>query len=415
MSQLPTTSATPVWHPRPHSAEGVAHHRRERCRACESGRLRRVLELGPQPLANAFLRRPEDAAHELRYPLDLYFCEECSLVQLADVIDPEVLFSEYIYVTGTSETIAAHNRRYAESMVELLGLGAADLVVEVASNDGSLLSCYQSHGVRVLGVEPARNIAEFARDRGVPTVTRFFGAEAGRILREEHGAARVVIGNNVLAHVDDTRGFLSGARDLLADDGLAVFEVPYAREMVERLEYDTIYHEHLCYFTATSLERLGRAAGLVLVRVEHVPVHGGSLRAFFARGGEPTAAVRALLDEERTAGLTVVDSYERFAAGAAENRRQLLALLHELRDAGSTIAAYGAPAKGNTLLNFCGIGPDLVSVHRRPESLEDRHTHPGDAPARARRRDAAGTTAGLHAHPGVELRRGDHAAAAGLS
>jgi hypothetical protein len=169
-----------------------------------------------------------------------------------------------------------------------------------------------------------------------------------------------VIGNNVLAHVDDTRGFLAAARDFLADDGLAVFEVPYAREMVERLEYDTIYHEHLCYFTATSLERLGRAAGLVLVRVDHVPVHGGSLRVFFARAGEVPAQVRALLDDERSAGLTSLATYERFATGTAENRRALLALLAELRAAGHTIAGYGAPAKGNTLLNYCAIGTELV-------------------------------------------------------
>lgn len=366
MSDSATEATAPEWHPADRDAAVRAHHVRERCRACDSSRLYRFLELGPTPLANAFLASPADAVDEASYPLDVWFCEECSLVQLLDVIDPELLFANYIYVTGTSDTIAAHNRAYARTVVELLGLGAEDLVVEVASNDGSLLACFQQHGVRVLGVEPARNIAAFARQRGVPTETRFFGAGEGGALRSAHGAARVVIGNNVLAHVDDTRGFLSGARDLLADDGLAIFEVPYARDMIERVEYDTIYHEHLCYFTATSLQRLGHAAGLELVQADHVPVHGGSLRVYFARAGTNAGARGApdslgrLLREEREAGLTSPAAYDRFAEGAAANRRALRELLTRLRSDGRTVAAYGAPAKGNTLLNFCGIGTALV-------------------------------------------------------
>jgi cyclopropane fatty-acyl-phospholipid synthase-like methyltransferase len=197
-------------------------------------------------LANAFVRSKEEIASEQFYPLDVYFCETCALVQLADVIDPEVLFGHYIYVTGTSETIAAHNVRYAQAVVEHLSLGPADLVVEIASNDGSLLSCFTGHGVRTLGIEPARNIAEMARARGIETLNQFFNGAAGREVRARYGAAAAVIGNNVLAHVDETRDFLDGARALIADNGRVIVEVPYAQDMLDRLEYDTVYHEHLC-------------------------------------------------------------------------------------------------------------------------------------------------------------------------
>jgi SAM-dependent methyltransferase len=356
-------------HQRPAGTTVDSFHRvRTACRACGGTRLEPFLVLGPQPLANAFLKSPDEFRDERFYPLDVYFCEGCSLVQLADVIDPELLFGHYLYVTGTSESIAAHNVSYARALVEMLGLGATDLVVEVASNDGSLLACFQAHGVRTLGVEPARNIAELAQARGVPTEVRFFDGAAGGELRTVHGAARVVIGNNVLAHVDEPRDFLTGARDLLADDGLAVFEVPYARDMVERVEYDTIYHEHLCYFTVTSLARLGEAAGLGLVRVEHVPVHGGSLRVFFSRQFGHSADVVAWMAEERAAGLTTLATYQRMAVAVVENRRQLRELIERLSGEGRVLAAYGAPAKGNTLLNYCGLGTDVLpyTVDRNP-------------------------------------------------
>lgn len=330
-----------------------------------------VLDLGHQPLANAFPRHPAEFAVERRFPLVLNICRDCGLVQLVDVIAPEVLFRHYLYVTGTSATIAAHNESYAQTVVELLGLGPSDLVVETASNDGSLLARFQARGVQVLGVEPAGNIAQLATERGIPTEVRFFDAAAGEALRVSHGPARVVIGNNVLAHVDDPAGFLAGARALLADDGLVIVEVPWLGEMLERLEYDTIYHEHLCYFSVTALLRLAEAAGLRVVRVDRVPVHGGSVRLFAARAGAGLAheaAVRDFAAAERRAGLADPARLRRFAADVAANREALLALLWRLREEGATLAAYGAPAKGNTLLNYCGIGPDLVefAVDRNP-------------------------------------------------
>ncbi len=347
------------------------HRRIAACRGCAGTGLEPILDLGRQPLANAFLRDPAEFDGERRFPLVVHACPDCGLVQLVDVIDPEVLFAHYLYVTGTSTTIAAHNRRYAADVQALLALRPEDLVIEVASNDGSLLRCFQELGVRVLGVEPARNIAALAVASGVPTETVFFGREQGGALRARHGAARAVIGNNVLAHVDDTCGFMAGAAALLADDGLAIFEVPYLGEMIARLEYDTIYHEHLCYFSVTALMRLAERAGLRIVRVDRVPVHGGSIRVHCAPARVAAghgAAVTAMADAERDAGLTHPEGLRDFARRVADSRDVLRALLSDLGSRGATVAAYGAPAKGNTLLNYCGIGTDLVAftVDRSP-------------------------------------------------
>lgn len=347
------------------------HHLRTDCRACGSTALHKFLVLGPQPLANAFPRSSDEFAAEERYPLDVYFCEQCALVQLLDVIDPEVLFRDYIYVTGTSDTIAAHNVKYAQAVVDRLELGGDDLVVEIASNDGSLLSCFQRHGVRTLGVEPATNIAAIARERGIETVNQFFDRDTAAAVREQYGEAMAVIGNNVFAHVDDSRGFLRGCRDLLADDGLVIIEVPYLREMIDRLEYDTVYHEHLCYFSVTALRTLCESAGLSLVAIDRVPVHGGSIRMYAGRRErhpEHAADVLAMIAEEKALGLTTLPRFASFAADVAENRRAVVALLESLHREGKSIAGYGAPAKGNTLLNYCGIDTRLVpyTVDKNP-------------------------------------------------
>lgn len=353
-------------------AEAPPVHRiRQECRACGSRRLERFLELGPQPLANAFPRSPREFAAEAVYPLDVHFCGECSLVQVMDVIDPEVLFRDYIYVTGTSTTIAEHNVRYARTVVDLVSDDSTDLIVEVASNDGSLLRCFRDLGVRTLGVEPATNIAAIARAEGIETVNEFFDPDTARKLREQYGEARAVIGNNVLAHVDDTRGFLAGFRALLADDGLAIVEVPYVGELVDRLEYDTVYHEHLCYFSITSLARLCDETGLRITRVDHVPVHGGSIRMYAAPARQPgnhAPEVQAMIRRERQQGLADAATYHALARSVESTRSELLALLRRLREEGRTVAAYGAPAKGNTLLNYCGIGTSLIdyTVDRNP-------------------------------------------------
>ncbi len=349
----------------------AVYTRRTTCRACGGTRVRRFLELGPQPLANAFLRDAMEFANEPRFPLDVFFCESCSLVQVLDVIDPEVLFRDYVYVTGVSQTIAEHNKRYARAVVELVPVRPHDLVVEVASNDGSLLRCFQPYGARTLGVEPASNIAALARAAGVETIDEFFDLDVARRLRARRGAARAVIANNVLAHVDDTRGFLAAFHELLADNGMAVVEVPYLGELVDRLEYDTVYHEHLCYFSVTTILRLCDAVGLSVRRIDHVPVHGGSLRVYAGRAqtfGGHAPAVLADAEAEHGRGLTDFATYEKLAAAVVQNRDAVRTLLRRLKEEGRSVAGYGAPAKGNTLLNYCGITTDELpfTVDRNP-------------------------------------------------
>ena len=342
----------------------MIHHRRTTCRACGGSRLRRFLSLGATPLANSFLHSPHEFTSEPTYPLDVYFCEHCSLVQLLDVIDPEILFRNYVYVTGTSDTIAAHNNHYAQTLVDLINLGASDLVVEIASNDGSLLKCFQQHDVKTVGIEPAENIANIARGNGIDTISHFFDSSLAQSVRESYGPAKVVIGNNVLAHVDETQDFLRGCKELLEEDGLVVIEVPYLRDLLDQLEYDTIYHEHLCYFSATTLLALCDAVGLSIVRLDRVPVHGGSLRMYAGRQDRYVSHGDDVVDlakAERDSGLTEFSRYKRFATDVKHNRRAILELLEDLRREGKSVAAYGAPAKGNTLLNYCGIDTRLVT------------------------------------------------------
>lgn len=339
------------------------HHLRETCRACGGTSLTKFLSLGPQPLANSFLRSIAEAPAEPWFPLDVYLCNQCALVQLLDVIDPEVLFRDYVYMTGMSSTIAVHNVDYAARVSALLELGPGELVVEAASNDGSLLQCFTKHGVRTLGVEPARNIAEIARAAGIETLDVFFNTETAKRIRARYGPARAVIGNNVLAHVDDTRGFLQGCSELISDDGLTIVEVPYLGEFVDRLEYDTVYHEHLCYFSITSLMRLAEETGLRVVRIEHYPVHGGTIRMYAASArvaADHDPSVKAMAKAEVEAGLTTLPRFQQFAADVERNREAVVGLLTRLKAEGKTVAGYGAPAKGNTLLNYCRIGTDLL-------------------------------------------------------
>jgi hypothetical protein len=345
------------------SAEGPVADitRRNRCRVCNSSELESILALGPTPLANAFLRSPEEFAGERSYPLDLYFCRRCSLLQLLDIVNPDVLFRHYLYVTGTSTTMAEHTRAYAQTLVDRLQLAPADLVAEAASNDGTLLRRFAAHGVRTLGIEPARNLAAESTASGIQTVSEFFTAALARELRATHGPARVMAANNVLAHVDDVLDFMQGCRELIADDGLITIEVPYVAELVERIEYDTVYHEHLSYFSMTSLARLCEAAGLHVVDVDRLDVHGGSLRLYISRSADAHGPVaQALEEQERRIGLTTSDRYHRFAADVHASRNALVALLSKLASKGDRVAGYGAPAKGNTLLNFCRVTTELV-------------------------------------------------------
>jgi SAM-dependent methyltransferase len=343
------------------------------CRSCGAGELTTVLDLGRVPLANALLSDP--AAEEPRYPLSVALCPRCTLLQLTESVPPEQLFSEYLYFSSFSDTMLKHAAAIAQRMIERSALGASSLAAEIASNDGYLLQHYQKRGVPVLGIEPAKNVAKVAvEERGIPTVVEFFGRELAPRLVAEHGRADVLHANNVLAHVPDLNGFVAGiAAFLRPDTGVAVIEVPYAKALIDHLEFDTIYHEHLSYFSLTALDALMRRHGLAITDVERIPIHGGSLRLFVrhaASASAPAPAVSALLAEEASWGVGSIAFYRGFADRVRTLGAELGALLErlELRE-GKRIAAYGAAAKGSTLLNFFGIGRERIDF------IADRSTY----------------------------------------
>jgi hypothetical protein len=343
------------------------------CRSCGGDQLEVVLSLGETPLANSLLREPELAHPEPRFPLDLVFCRACGLVQISETVPPEQLFREYLYFSSFSETMLTHARELAARLTGELKLGGQSLVVEVASNDGYLLQFYKMAGIPVLGIEPAQNIARVAiAERGIPTVCEFFGIALARTLVAEGRRADVLHANNVLAHVADLNGFVDGIREILADDGIAVLEFPYLGDMMERLEFDTIYHEHLCYFSLGALAGLFDRHGLRAVDVERLPIHGGSLRLTVARAASARAArpsIAALLAEEHARGMNAPDFYRSFARRVVELKAELRDLLARLKGEGHRLAAYGAAAKGSTLLNTFGIGTETLDF------VADRSTY----------------------------------------
>ena len=339
------------------------------CRACGGSRVPVILSLGRTPLANALLSAGQLTDPEDTYPLDLVFCEDCTLVQITETVPPERMFSDYPYFSSFSDTMVEHARAIVDRVVRERGLGPGNLAAEIASNDGYLLQFYAKAGVPVLGIEPAANIARVAEERGVRTVVDFFGEALATRLRSEGVRADVVHANNVLAHVPDLPGFARGLQAMLNDSGRAIIEVPYVRDLIDKREFDTIYHEHLSYFSLTALDRLFARHGLAVVDVERLSIHGGSLRVTVGRAGTPPAsAVARLLDEEDRAGLTRLPFYTRFATAVEDLRGSLTGMLSDLRGQGHRLAAYGAAAKGSTLLNFCGIGRDLLDfvVDRSP-------------------------------------------------
>lgn len=341
------------------------------CRSCGATQLDLVLSLGETPLANSLVKDP--GGPEPRYPLDLVFCPTCTLVQITETVPPEVLFRDYLYFSSFSDTMLAHARELTQRFIGERQLGPRSLAVEIASNDGYLLQYYKQAGVPVLGIEPARNVAQVAvEQRGIPTLTEFFGRELGARLRAEGKRADVVHANNVLAHVADLPGFVAGIRELLADNGVAALEFPYVGDMIDRCEFDTIYHEHLCYFGLGALVHLFGRSGLKAVAVQRVPIHGGSLLLQVARAESTIpedASVAALLAEERARGMHAFAFYRDFARRVEALKSDLRGLLARLKAEGRSIAAYGAAAKGSTLVNTFGIGHDTLDF------VADRSTH----------------------------------------
>ncbi len=348
------------------------------CRACGGTGLKTLLHLGTVPLANALLDRPDQ--DEPRFPLTLAFCPHCSLVQILETVDPKVLFSHYPYFSSFSDTMLAHAQAEARMLVDRCGLGRRSLVVEVASNDGYLLKNFVARDIPVLGIEPAANVARVAEAAGVPTRCAFFGRELAEQLRDDGRRADVLIGNNVLAHVADLDGFVHGVAHLLAPDGCAVFEIPYVREMIDKTEFDTIYHEHLCYYSLHALSALFEPHGLQVTDVQRLDIHGGSLRVFAcpASRAVPAEAVAALLAEESACGLGDVAYYRDFVRRVECLRDDLRAELERRTAAGQRLAGYGASAKGSTLMSYVGIDDRHLDYIVDRSTVKQRRFTPGN-------------------------------------
>src|SRR6266403_631054 len=331
------------------------------CRSCGQPDLELVLSLGNTPLANSLITEEQLNQPESTYPLDLAFCPQCSLVQITETVPPEELFREYLYFSSFSDTMLQHAREIVQRTLKARRLGAKSLAVEIASNDGYLLQYYKEAGIPVLGIEPAVNVARVAQEeRGVRTLTEFCNAETARQLVEQGEQADVIHANNVLAHVADLNGFVEGLGILLREGGVAIIEVPYVKDLIDRCEFDTIYHEHLCYFSLTSLDRLCQRHGLLIQDVEHLQIHGGSLRVFVGKDRNQSAAVRDLLDEEAGWGVSYPGFYRGFARRVEELKRSLRTFIFDLKNKQQRLAAYGAAAKGSTLLNYFQIGKEAL-------------------------------------------------------
>jgi len=331
------------------------------CRSCAHPQLEPVLDLGRTPLADRLVTEAQLGEPEPTYPLAVVFCPQCGLMQIRETVPPEVLFCEdYPYFSSFSDALLRHSRDNVLELIESRRLGPDGLAVELASNDGYLLKNYLERGIPVLGIDPAAGPAGEAEKIGVTTLNSFFTAELAETLAAEGKRADVIHANNVLAHVADTNGFVRGIAHLLKGEGVAVIEVPYVKDLIDHCEFDTIYHEHLCYFSVTALDHLFRRHGLFLNEVRRLPIHGGSLRLFIERRERGGDSVRELLALERRDGVDAIGYYRDFARRGEGLKRDLLALLRGLRAEGRTIAAYGAAAKGATLINYIGIGRDLI-------------------------------------------------------
>ncbi len=345
-------------------------HDNLRCRSCGSTALTTFLSLGNLPLEDALLTAEDLHKREGRYPLDVAFCADCTLVQILDTVPPEVLFCQnYHYYSSFSDTLLQHAQQNAHRLIARQRLDARSLVVELASNDGYLLQYFAAQSIPVLGIDPSPGPAQAAIAKGIPTLLQFFGKELAAQLRQEGKRADVILANNVLAHVPDLNGFVAGIGLLLKEDGVVVIEVPYLKDLIDHGEFDTIYHEHLCYFSVTALVALFQRHGLSLNRVEHYPIHGGSLRLYVSLTEDVDASVGAYLQDESLHRLTQLSYYADFASRVGAIKAALYAMVMGLKAQGKRLAAYGAAAKGSILLNYVGLGRHLIDF------VVDRNVH----------------------------------------
>jgi SAM-dependent methyltransferase len=345
----------------------------QRCRFCSTPLVHSFADLGATPVSNAFRKLSQRTDAEAFYPLRAFVCENCKLVQLQDFQSPEQLFTEeYAYFSSYSESWLRHAAAYVDMMIGRFGFGADQLVIEVASNDGYLLQYFKARGVSVLGVDPSANVAAVAeRERGIPTLVRFFGRETAADLRNAGRMADLMLGNNVLAHVPDINDFVAGFKILLKPEGVITFEFPHLLRLIENNQFDTIYHEHYSYLSLTAVERILGAHGLAVFDIEQLATHGGSLRIFASHVEAGRSASQGLVElraAERAFGLESLAAYADFSERVRRTKRLLLRFLIDAKEVGKTIVGYGAPAKGNTLLNYCGVSTDFIdyTVDRSP-------------------------------------------------
>jgi SAM-dependent methyltransferase len=352
----------------------------ETCRSCGAGQLEALLDLGSTALANELPSEP--GTDQIQYPLGVVLCSACSLVQSSYRVPGRILFGQgYPYFSSVSPAYLAHARENALELIETRALGQKSLVVEVASNDGYLLKNFVEKGIPVLGIDPAEGPAAAARDAGVPTSVEYFGSEVAARLREEEGPADLILGNNVMAHVDDVNDLAAGVAALLHEDGVGVFEAPYVVDLVDRCAFDTIYHEHNCYFSLTALKSLFERHGLGLQDVRRLKIHGGSLRIFVGRSGETTPAVESLLASERERGVDSRPYYDSFSQRVTHIVQTLGSMLREFNSQGKLVAAYGAAAKGSVISSVAGFGPeDIAYVVDRNPHKQGRYMPGGTIP-----------------------------------
>ncbi|MDJ1157092.1 class I SAM-dependent methyltransferase [Chelatococcus sp. SYSU_G07232] len=341
------------------------------CRLCGAGLRHTFVDLGMSPLCESYRTPDELDAMEPYFPLHVLVCDDCFLVQLKEYVSPEHIFREYAYFSSYSTSWVAHAKTYCDMIVPRLGLGPDSLVVELASNDGYLLQHLLPRGIPVLGIEPAANVAKVAAEKGIPTRVEFFGVALARQLVAEGRQADLIVGNNVLAQVPDLNDFVAGMRLLLKPEGLITLEFPHLERLMAENQFDTIYHEHFSYFSLITIERMATRHGLKLIDVEELRTHGGSLRVHLAHAGSafaPGRRVSELIAREERHGFRELATYATFAPRVQRAKRRLLAFLIGAKEAGRTICGYGAPGKGNTLLNYCGIGTDFLAftVDRNP-------------------------------------------------
>jgi len=341
------------------------------CRLCSSPLYHTFVDLGMSPPCESFVPPAAMNSEEAYYPLHAFVCSECFLVQLQEYVSPENIFEEYAYFSSYSDSWVAHAKRYCDMAIERFGLKADSFVVELASNDGYLLQHLVEKGIPVLGIEPAINVAKVAVDKGIPTLTDFFCTTLAREMAAEGKQSDLIIGNNVLAQVPNLNDFVGGMKALLKRSGVITLEFPHIMKLIEENQFDTIYHEHFSYFSLITIENMAARHGLMVFDVEELPTHGGSLRVYLTHvdGVHPREArVDALLQREREVGLDEVTTYTAFAEATRQTKRNLLSFLIRLKEMRKSICAYGAPGKGNTLLNYCGIGTDFIdfAVDRNP-------------------------------------------------